>query len=122
MEINSSCSMMPSLPKTGIDIVEVGRFRTLLRDKKPHALSRIFLTSEIAYCTSHKDPAPHFAGMFAAKEAVSKALGVTKYPFSEIEIRHTEEGAPSAYHKGRRLRVSISISHTASIATAIAVG
>lgn len=113
---------MPSLPKTGIDLVEVDRFRALLSNKKPHALTRIFLASEITYCSSYKDAAPHFAGVFAAKEAVSKSLGIAKYPFSEIEIRHTQEGAPVAYYKGKKLRVSLSISHTATIATAIAVG
>ncbi len=38
-------------------------------------LQRIFTEGEIAYCTRRRDPVPHLAGRFAAKEAAMKALG-----------------------------------------------
>jgi holo-[acyl-carrier protein] synthase len=38
-------------------------------------LRRVFTDGEIAYCTRRRNPAPHLAGRFAAKEAAMKALG-----------------------------------------------
>lgn len=38
-------------------------------------LRRVFTEAEIAYCTRRRDPVPHLAGRFAAKEATMKALG-----------------------------------------------
>jgi phosphopantetheine--protein transferase-like protein len=111
-----------SLPKVGIDIVEVSRFTNVLKKKQTSFLRRVFSEHELTYCETYKDMAVHLAGLFAAKESVSKALGVTKYPFSEIEIRHTQVGAPHAYHHGKKLPISISISHTSTLATAVAVG
>jgi phosphopantetheine--protein transferase-like protein len=108
-------------PSVGIDIVEVARFTSLIKEKKGYALKKIFFDQEIAYAFSRKDPAIHLAGMFAAKEAVSKACGVTKYPYIMVEIFHTGDGAPYACYKGKKIAVAVSISHTATIATAIAI-
>ena len=105
----------------GLDLVEISRFKRF-SDRKDHtALIKIFLPSEISYCFGFKDPSPHLAGLFAAKEAVSKALGIAKFPFSEIEISHSSSGKPVAFHKGKALVISISISHTRSVAAAIAL-
>ena len=38
-------------------------------------LNRVFTQGEIAYCTRRRNPVPHLAGRFAAKEAAMKALG-----------------------------------------------
>jgi holo-[acyl-carrier protein] synthase len=84
-------------------------------------LKKVFTVREVEYCFSYSHPAPHLAGHFALKEAVSKSLGVRKYPFAEVEIRHTKDGAPCAYHKGKKLPVSISVSHTEDVAIGIAV-
>lgn len=105
----------------GIDMVEVERFRSLLSKKKTATLERIFTDMEVAYCISYRDPAPHFAGLFAAKEAASKALGTREFPILSLEIRHSEDGAPQVWHSGRRVRTKISITHTRSIAAAIAL-
>ncbi len=105
----------------GIDMVEVERFRPLLNKKRVTTLQRIFTDMEAAYCSSYCDPAPHFAGLFAAKEAASKALGTGEFPILSLEIRHSTDGAPQVWHSGRRVQVKISITHTRLIAAAIAL-
>lgn len=108
--------------KIGTDIVETSRFNAFSTNKEDPFLVRTFSAYEINYCFLHKEPATHLAGIFAAKEAVSKALGVTKHPITLIEIRHNQEGMPEAYVSNKKLNVSVSISHTNSIATAVALG
>ena len=58
----------------GTDIVEVNRIRNNLAKKEIKFLNKIFTKEEISYCNSKPDPAIHFAGRFAAKEAVKKTL------------------------------------------------
>lgn len=105
----------------GIDITDIARFRLLTKKKDSAALKRLFTAAERTYCLSYRDAAPHFAGLFAAKEAASKALGVRAYPYLALEVRHAEDGAPQVWKGGRRLRVKVSISHTATIAAAVAL-
>jgi holo-[acyl-carrier protein] synthase len=105
----------------GIDITEIVRFTVLLKKKNRTALERWFTAQERGYCELFKDSAPHFAGIFAAKEAASKALGTEKYPFISLEIRHKKNGAPEVWQKGRRLPVKVSITHSAGVAAAVAV-
>lgn len=108
--------------KAGIDIVEVDRFREFETDRGHVFLKKVFTPGELDHCFRNRDAAPHLAGLFAAKEAVSKALGTDRFPFAEIEIRHEKNGAPVAYKNSQKLPVVVSISHTHSIAAAIAVG
>jgi holo-[acyl-carrier protein] synthase len=108
--------------KAGIDIAEISRFEQFSGDKDHHFLRKTFSDDELSYCFSHKNPSSHLAGMFCAKEAVSKALGIEKYPFIEVEIKHTDSGAPYACHHGKKLPVAISISHTHTTACAVALG
>jgi holo-[acyl-carrier protein] synthase len=108
-------------PKVGIDTAEVSRIQDIVL-RGGSVLERFFLKSERDYCSSYQDSALHFAGTFAAKEAVSKALGVQKYPFMFIEVLRREDGSPEAYFQGERLPVSISITYTKELATAIAIG
>ncbi len=105
--------------RVGIDLVEISRFKGLGRHSV--FLRRVFHTQEINYCFERSDPTTHFAGMFAAKEAASKALGVEQYPFIELEIRHAKNGAPEVWYKKRRLLVHISITHTKTMAAAVAL-
>ncbi len=109
------------MKKIGFDIVEVSRFRKHTKNTGDHFLRKIFSKKEIAYCFTYSDPSAHFAGIFAAKEAASKALGIDKYPWIEIEIRHMKNGKPIAYKKNKRLPIDISISHTKNIAGAVAL-
>ena len=59
----------------GFDATDIPRVADVFRRYGDHFLRRVFTEQEIAYCTRRRDPAPHLAGRFAAKEAAMKALG-----------------------------------------------
>jgi holo-[acyl-carrier protein] synthase len=59
----------------GFDATDIPRLRDVLERYGDRFLHRVFTDAEIEYCTRRRDPAPHFAGRFAAKEAAMKALG-----------------------------------------------
>lgn len=110
----------------GSDIVEVSRI-SRLRDEYGHRfLKRIFTKGEIAYCESKEHPETHFAGRFAAKEAIAKAVYQSGYneviPFSDIEILNDAEGRPMVSlltNIQGTVLVTISHEHTMAIAFAI---
>src|SRR5207247_127774 len=95
--------------------------------------NRILHPAEIAYCLSHKDPAPFLAARFAAKEAISKAFGTgigAQLGWHDLEVRRKDSGEPFVVLHGggekllaaRRARaVLISLSHTQTYAAAVAV-
>src|SRR5882762_7842917 len=97
----------------GMDVTEISRFRSVLSEDRQKFIMNTFTQAEQKYCLSHKDPAPHFAGMFAAKEAARKASGELLSPLSAVEIRHEKDGKPEVWIKGKRsLSLFVSISHT----------
>ena len=59
----------------GIDATDVHRIAETLRRYADRFLQRVFTADEIGYCMRRRDPAPHLAARFAAKEAAMKALG-----------------------------------------------
>jgi holo-[acyl-carrier protein] synthase len=59
----------------GVDVVKVERIVQALERFGSRMEARLFTDAELAYCRGHKDPLPHLAARFAAKEAASKALG-----------------------------------------------
>jgi holo-[acyl-carrier protein] synthase len=59
----------------GIDATDLYRVADVLQRYGDRFLRRVFTDGEIAYCTKRRNPVPHLAGRFAAKEAVMKALG-----------------------------------------------
>ena len=110
----------------GIDIENVERFKNLTH----HLIERVYTKNEVEYCNSHARAYMHFAGMWCAKEAVVKALNDLNLAVSEIEILHKSNGAPyinitdklKQYFKGSGIKnIHISISHTDTLATAIAI-
>lgn len=106
----------------GIDIVEVERFRLLKRSTLDQFLKNTFSQEERDYCLVFKDAAPHLAGVFAAKEAVQKAMTKKMPHVSEIEICHEKSGAPYAKVKGKKAaKLQLSIAHTLSTAVAVAI-
>ena len=109
------------MQQVGIDLVEVARFLPMVADRQHIFLQKTFTAQELEYCFGRINTAEHLAGHFAAKEAASKALGVNEYPFIEIEVRHAPSGAPELWHKGVLLPVSVSISHTATMAAAVVI-
>ena len=110
----------------GVDAEEVARFKGLGRTKDKAFLAKIYTPRELAYCFSKKEPAPHLAVRFSAKEAVTKALhglGVTDIPYPNIEIIKGSGGAPHVRlsHAHNDMYVVISLSHTNQIAIASAI-
>ena len=114
---------------TGVDLVEVPRFRQSVRRWGGRMLSRLFTPSELAYCRSYKDPHEHLAVRFAAKEAVVKAIGAPKglaLEWKDLEIVRASSGQPGVRFKGslnrwKKLKVHLSLSHTKQYAVASAV-
>jgi len=118
---------------TGIDIIEVARIASSFEKFGERLANRILLPDEIAYCLSHKNPAPFIAARFAAKEAISKAFGTgigAQLGWHDMEIRRKESGEPFVvlHGKGKKLfksrrakRLLVSLSHTANYAAATAV-
>ena len=82
--------------KLGTDIIEIHRIQRAI-EKSDTFLKRVFTPAEIEYCESKKKGRfQSYAGMYAAKEAVLKALGTgLRYgSWQDIEITHTPLGAP----------------------------
>ena len=106
----------------GIDIADIARFRKFAAQKKDRFLTNTFSENEREYCFSYRDPAPHLAGMFAAKEAVRKTSKKFLLPFSELEVRHHESGSPEMWVRGRKVpSLAISITHASEFACAVAL-
>ena len=118
---------------TGIDIIEVARIAGSYEKFGDRFANRILLPDEIAYCLTHKNPAPFLAVRFAAKEAISKAFGTgicAALGWQDMEIRRKESGEPYVvlHGKGRELfesrnakQLLVSLSHTEHYAAATAV-
>jgi holo-[acyl-carrier protein] synthase len=65
--------------RVGVDLIEIERVRSALERHGAGFRDRCFTADEQAYCESKANPAQHYAGRFAAKEAVGKALGSGVY-------------------------------------------
>ena len=71
--------------KVGVDLIEIDRIRRAL--ERAGFRERCFTQAERDYCDSKKNPAESYAGRFAGKEAVGKALGCgVRFTWKEIEI------------------------------------
>ena len=104
-----------------MDLVEIARIKSLAR-RNPKFLTRVFSASEIAYCKAKKNPWPHFAVRFAAKEAVYKALGKAQVPLTAISVKRGKDGRPSVTINGKPVRgLKLSLSHGRDHAIAFAV-
>ena len=66
---------MPNIIGLGFDATDIPRIVSTIERYGQRFLQRIFTEGEIAYCTRRRQPAIHFAGRFASKEAAMKALG-----------------------------------------------
>ena len=105
----------------GVDLVEISRIRDLAR-RNPHFLKRVFSADEIAYCKAKKNPWPHFAVRFAAKEAVYKTLGRADIALTAISVSRDAAGRPSVSISGKPARkIKLSLSHGREHAVAFAV-
>jgi len=82
----------------GTDIVNIKRMEKSLRRNGDAFKKRIFSKNEIIYCERKKNPSTFYAKRFAAKEALSKALGTgirKGINFKNIEISNNKFGKPS---------------------------
>lgn len=117
----------------GTDIVDVRRIAKLREQRSGQFATKWFTPAEVAYCESQARPEEHFAGRFAAKEAVWKALGLAwdgPVPWRAIEVVRDERGRPGirllddvarAAASGGIGQVLISISRSRDFATAVAI-
>ena len=109
----------------GIDLCEIARMQAWLDSGR--SLRRVFTEEEQAYIRSKAATAAQtMAGLFAAKEAVLKALGTgMTIPMTDICITHTELGQPIVTLQGKAAekagRIHLSITHEAGMAAAFAV-
>ena len=110
----------------GADIVDIFRFEKHAKNLESKFCKRVFAPAELEYLKSRK--AASMAGLFAAKEAVAKALGTGFRGFSpnQIEVKHDELGAPYVVLHGKAKEIAkdakilVSISHTKIAAIAVA--
>lgn len=87
----------------GTDIVNVTRIKKLLRNNGDSFKKRIFSKNEIIYCEKRKNSFTFYAKRYAAKEALSKALGTgirKGIDFRNIEIFNDKFGKPSIKLRG----------------------
>lgn len=117
----------------GTDIVEIVRIGSMIEKHGELFLQRVYSEAEITYCQRHKEAMQHYAGRWAAKEAVMKTLGTgfTKgVGWTDIQILNQQSGKPVVELSGGAGRVAklrgideilITISHCKAYATATAI-
>ena len=87
----------------GTDIINIDRMEKTLKKDSGSFKKRVFSKNEIIYCEKKKNPTTFFAKRFAAKEALSKALGTgirKGINFKNIEISNDNLGKPSIKLRG----------------------
>lgn len=117
----------------GTDIVECVRIGRMIEQHGELFLTRVFTDREIRYCQARKRAVEHFAGRWAAKEAIVKCLGSgwrKGLCWTDLEIRNDPSGQPrvllcgAAKDSAQQLRIGdilVSISHCRAYATAYAL-
>ncbi|MCH2114289.1 MAG: holo-ACP synthase [Pirellulales bacterium] len=120
----------------GTDIIECLRIGQMIERHGELFIRRVYTEHEIGYCSTKKSATQHYAGRWAAKEAVLKALGTgwrRGISWRDIEVRNQRSGAPSITLRGgarevfeelgiRQIHISISHCRSHATATAIAEG
>ena len=117
----------------GVDIVEIRRFSVAMERSSERLLLRLFTAEEQRYCKAHRDPVPHFAARFAAKEAVFKALGTgwaKGVTWRDVEVQKAGQEAPVIVLHGEAQRlcaakgagnVHLSLSHSEQWVIAVVI-
>ena len=113
----------------GLDLIEIERIAAALARHPERFRGRVYTAREIAECERRPDPIQSYAGRFAGKEAVGKALG-RGVPFTWSEIEISGRGKPRVTLSGSMLaaaerlgvtRVDLSMTHTRTTAAAVAI-
>jgi holo-[acyl-carrier protein] synthase len=113
----------------GTDIVSIPRLKkTINSSQGDKFINRIFTENEINYCNNKVDSFIHFAGRFAAKEAIKKALlsseKIDSVNMKSIEIISSKNRKPEVnllISSELKFQCKVSISHTAEYAIAFAL-
>jgi holo-[acyl-carrier protein] synthase len=117
----------------GTDIVECPRIGKMIEQHGELFLRRVYTEREIRYCQARKHAIEHFAGRWAAKEAILKAMGTGRshgIAWTNIEVRNGQGGQPRVLVCGAAREATIergiadilvSISHCRTYATAYAM-
>ena len=118
------------MTRVGTDLIEIARIRRSL-ERYASFRERCFTEAERAYCDSRRNPAESYAGRFAGKEAVGKALGfgvARAFAWRDIEISGRPK--PSVHLNGRIAAwaervgagsIDLSMTHSRELANAVAV-
>jgi holo-[acyl-carrier protein] synthase len=116
----------------GVDIIDVARIEAAIARHGRRFVERVFTDEEIRYCSSRSHAVQHYAGRFAAKEAVLKVLGTGwggGIGWTDVEVRAGNSRAPEVRLRGKAREaaesatlgeIRVSISHTSSMAIAVA--
>lgn len=121
----------------GIDIIEIEKFQRYNIEEHHSFYKKVFNDYETKYCQSYKDSHPHFAGIFAAKEAVYKAINEflkielyhifishdkTKKPVVKIDYKDKNNKKVDEINQQlKKLTIQVSIAHTEKTAIAWAL-
>jgi holo-[acyl-carrier protein] synthase len=116
--------------RVGIDLIEIERIRRAL-ERYPRFRERCFTAAEQAYCDSRANPAQSYAGRFAGKEAVGKALGFgVARAFAWLDIEIAGRPKPAVRLSGRLAawaertgagEIDLSMTHSRELANAVAI-
>lgn len=117
------------VPEIGVDVVDCERMKFAL-ERTPRIRQRLFTDDEIAYCEKYRFFERHYAGRWAAKEAVCKALGCGLIQWNGVEVIRQRRQAPYVRLMGKIAKfagavgvreedISISISHSELSAIAV---
>ena len=116
----------------GVDIVECDRIANMIEKHEGIFVNRVFTPYEIEYCSARKAAAQHYAGRWAAKEAILKSMGTgwaKGIRWTDLEIQTLPGGKPVVHINGTAKEICesigiaeilISISHCHAYATAFA--
>ena len=117
----------------GTDIVECLRIAQMIERHGELFIGRVYTDHEIGYCSARKAATQHYAGRWAAKEAVLKALGTgwrRGIGWRDIEVRNDSSGAPSivlragardVFEQAGIAKMHVTISHCRSHAVAYVI-
>jgi holo-[acyl-carrier protein] synthase len=120
----------------GTDITEIERVERMLERHGEFFRTRVYTDTELEYCQARKNEAQHFAGRWAAKEAILKAVGtgwITGISWRDVEVVNEPSGKPVVrLHRGaleeatkrgiREILITISHCDCHAVAFATALG
>lgn len=129
MKYRNKKGVMYIMQTTGIDIVNNNRIKEIIEKNQNSFYNRIFTENELQYIQGKNHDYKTIAGLFSAKESISKAIGtgIGKISFKDIDINHDYNGKPfvrfnkeNPYFKSIN-SIEISISHEKDYAISIAI-